>query len=272
MAPIEPGTTDEQFITLWLHGRSPNTLRAYREDIRRFLAFVGKSIRSIYLTDVQRYVDSLTGSATSKRRRILVAKSMLSFAFKMGYTLFNVGAAVRMPKAEKRVSERILTEEQVVALLEAVKDNPRDHALIRLLYNGGMRVAECVGLRWRNLNDGTASIQGKGTKTRVVRISPGLWSELMAIKETAINAGPDDFVFPIGTWNAWARVKRAAEKAGLQERVSPHYLRHSHATHALHRGADLATVRDTLGHESIVTTSVYLHARPDKSSGDYLIA
>jgi site-specific recombinase XerD len=71
-------------------------------------------------------------------------------------------------------------------------------------------------------------------------------------------------------WNAWARVRRAARKAGLEAVVSPHFLRHSHGTHALRRGADLATVRETLGHASLATTGRYLHARPEKSSGDYL--
>ncbi len=155
------------------------------------------------------------------------------------------------------------------ALLEAVADQPRDHALIRLLYNGGLRVSELVTLRWRNLVDGVANITGKGGKTRVVRLSRGTWDELAALRSA--EAIGEDFVFPMSAVNAWKRVKRAAQLAGVTDvPVSPHFLRHSHGTHALRRGADLATVRDTLGHASIATTSRYLHARPEKSSGDYL--
>ena len=73
-----------------------------------------------------------------------------------------------------------------------------------------------------------------------------------------------------GRATAWDRVRRAARKAGLEALVSPHFLRHSRGTHALHCGADLATVRETLGHASLSTTGRYLHARPEKSSGDYL--
>jgi integrase len=80
----------------------------------------------------------------------------------------------------------------------------------------------------------------------------------------------DDRVFPMTVWNAWDRVRRAARTAGLEALVSPHFLRHAHGTHALRRGADLATVRETLGHASLSTTGRYLHARPEKSSGDYL--
>ena len=103
---------------------------------------------------------------------------------------------------------------------------------------------------------------GKGGKTRVVRLSRGTWAELQALR-TDETIG-EDFVFPMSAVNAWKRVKRAARLAGISELpVSPHFLRHSHGTHALRRGADLATVRDTLGHASIATTSRYLHARPE---------
>jgi site-specific recombinase XerD len=125
-------------------------------------------------------------------------------------------------------------------------------------YNGGLRVSELVTLRWRNLVEGVANVTGKGGKTRVVRLSRGPGTELQALR-TAETIG-EDFVFPMSAVNAW---KRAARLAGISEvPVSPHFLRHSHGTHALRRGADLATVRDTLGHASIATTSRYLHARP----------
>jgi site-specific recombinase XerD len=120
---------------------------------------------------------------------------------------------------------------------------------IRLLYNGGLRVSELVTLRWRNLVDGVANITGEGGKTRVMRLSRGTWVSLPRC----------------------AAPKRSARLAGITDvPVSPHFLRQSLGTHALRRGADLGTVRETLGHASIATTSRYLHARPAKSSGGYL--
>jgi integrase/recombinase XerD len=254
---------------LWLHGKSPNTIRAYGDDVAAFRRFTGKPLRATYLSDLQRYADSLVGAPATRGRRLKTLKSLLSFATRMGYLPFNAGAAIHGPALEQKLAERILSERQVFALLEAVEDRPRDHALIRLLYNGGLRVSELVTLRWRNLVEGVANVTGKGGKTRVVRLSRGTWAELQALR-TDETIG-EDCVFPMSAVNAWKRVKRAARLAGISEvPVSPHFLRHSHGTHALRRGADLATVRDTLGHASIATTSRYLHARPEKSSGDYL--
>jgi integrase/recombinase XerD len=264
-----PDTTDAELVALWLHGKSPNTIRAYGDDVAAFRRFTGKPLRATYLSDLQRYADSLVGAPATRGRRLKTLKSLLSFATRMGYLPFNAGAAIHGPALEQKLAERILSERQVFALLEAVEDRPRDHALIRLLYNGGLRVSELVTLRWRNLVDGVANVTGKGGKTRVVRLSRGTWAELQALR-TDETIG-EDFVFPMSAVNAWKRVKRAARLAGMGEiPVSPHFLRHSHGTHALRRGADLATVRDTLGHASIATTSRYLHARPEKSSGDYL--
>jgi integrase/recombinase XerD len=267
--PIPPDTTDAELVALWLHGKSPHAVRAYGDDVAAFRRFTGKPLRATYLSDLQRYADSLVGAPATRGRRLKTLKSLLSFATRMGYLPFNAGAAIHGPALEQKLAERILSERQVFALLEAVEDRPRDHALIRLLYNGGLRVSELVTLRWRNLVEGVANVTGKGGKTRVVRLSRGTWAELQA-QRTDETVG-EDVVFPMSAVNAWKRVKRAARLAGITEvPVSPHFLRHSHGTHALRRGADLATVRDTLGHASIATTSRYLHARPDKSSGDYL--
>jgi integrase/recombinase XerD len=266
--PIPPSTTDDELVALWLHGKSPHTIRAYAEDIAAYRVVTGKTLRTTYLSDLQKYADSLHGGLATRARRLKALKSLLSFAAKLGYLPFNVGAAIRGPKVGNKLAERILTEDQVAAMLEAVEEHPRDHALIRLLYNGGLRVSELVGLQWRNLVDGVANVAGKGGKTRVVRLSRGVWAELQALRGE--EADGDDRVFPMTACNAWKRVKRAAQSAGIEAAVSPHFLRHSHGTHALRRGADLATVRDTLGHESIATTGRYLHARPEKSSGDYL--
>jgi hypothetical protein len=99
--PIPPDATEQQLIGLWLHGKSPNTIRAYRRDIAAFRAFIGKPIRLAYLGDLQRYADALSGSPASCARRLLVVKSLLSFAARMGFTPFNIGAAIRAATARR---------------------------------------------------------------------------------------------------------------------------------------------------------------------------
>jgi integrase len=93
----------------------------------------------------------------------------------MGYTPFNVGAAIRPPRPDDRLAERILHERQVFALLDAVADHPRDHALIRLLYNGGLRVSEAVALRWRNLVEAspTSAVRRPTTESCGSHAGPG---------------------------------------------------------------------------------------------------
>ena len=180
--PIPPDTTDAELVALWLHGKSPHTIRAYGDDVAAFRRFTGKPLRATHLSDLQRYADSLVGAPATRGGRLKTLKSLLSFATRMGYLPFNAGAAIHGPALEQKLAERILSERQVFALLEAVEDRPRDHALIRLLYNGGLRVSELVTLRWRNLVEGVASVTGKGGKTRVVRLSRGTWAELQALR------------------------------------------------------------------------------------------
>ncbi len=115
---------------------------------------------------------------------------------------------------------------------------------------------------------------GKGGKTRHVLLSAATWAELVTLR----NGGdPDSPVFPsrrggghLDPSAAWRIVRKAAARAGIDGNVSPHWLRHAHASHALERGAPVALVRDTLGHASVSTTNGYLHARPNDSSARYL--
>jgi integrase/recombinase XerD len=114
---------------------------------------------------------------------------------------------------------------------------------------------------------------GKGGKTRSILIPQQTWNALMKIKRTSCDEEP---VFRsrkkghLTTCQIWRIVKAAAKKAGLKDTVSCHWLRHSHASHALDRRAPIHLVQATLGHASIATTGKYLHARPSDSSGNYL--
>lgn len=264
--------TDDQLVQLWLHGRSVHTIRGYRRAIEGFRTFVDKPLRAVRLADLQAYADTLAGAASSRAQSVAAIKSLLSFAARLGVTPFNVGAALRKPPSRDTLPDRIIEESDVQAMLAGTKG--RDHALIRLAYAGGFRVSELVAIRWSDLaaaSDGTmfVTVFGKGGKTRTVRISAATAKVLRALRG---DAPANAYVFPgrngaLDPSQVWRIVRAAARLAGIDKAVSPHFMRHAHASHALDRGAKLTTIRDTLGHSSIAVTDRYAHARPNESSG-----
>jgi len=123
-------------------------------------------------------------------------------------------------------------------------------------------------------NAGQVTVWGKGGKTRTVLLSQETWAELRALKGEAALDAP---VFPsrkgkghLDQSQVHRIVQAAAVRAGIEAPVSPHWLRHAHASHALDRGAPIHLVQATLGHASVATTAKYLHARPEDSSARYL--
>ena len=303
-------TADERLIGLWLHGKAPLTQRLYRRHITLFTAFVGSPLGEVTLDDVQAFETSLASRAPSTRTLILAGlKSLLSFGHRTGLLRVNVGAALRLHRPTDDLAERILTEPEVHRLLAAPGD-PRDRALLRLAYAAALRVSELVSLRWRNLQDrdgggGQVTVIGKGQKRRYVLVRPSVWAELRALAapspspdpgpeaRDAVNAArrtgiriearlpdgspnPDSPVFRsrkggfLSPMQVWRVIRRAASTAGISGNISPHWLRHAHASHALDRGAPIHLVRDGLGHANLSTTSRYAHARPNEHSEKFL--
>ncbi len=110
--------TDEQLLRLWLHGRPATTTRAYSADVDRFRAFVGKSLQSVTVGDVQAFSDSLDSlSDASRARKLSAVKSLLSFGHHIGYLPFDVGRPVRLPRLKDTIAERILPEDTVLAMI-----------------------------------------------------------------------------------------------------------------------------------------------------------
>jgi integrase/recombinase XerD len=264
-------------LRLWLHGRSRHTVRAYEADARTFLAHAGRPLRAATVGDVQSFGAALAHlSPAARARRLSAVKSLLAYAHRLGYLPFDVGAPVRLPPVKAALAERIVEPEAVHRLL-ALEADARNHALLRLLYLGGLRVSEACALRWRDLaprdDAGQVTVFGKGGRTRVVLLPAGVWRELSALRGSA---GQDDPVFRsakgghLDPSQVHRVVKAAATRAGLPPGLSAHWLRHAHASHALDRGAPVSLVQATLGHASVATTGRYLHARPNDSSARYL--
>jgi integrase/recombinase XerD len=272
---------DQELIEVWLHGRSPHTQRAYRADIERFRSSLGKPLFYATLLDLQHFADSLTDLAPASRYRMLSAvKSLLAFGHRMGYLPLDVGRALRLPGVRNRLNERILSEADLHRILN-LEPNPRNRAVLTLLYASGVRVGELCGLSWRDLqpsgDSGQITVWGKGSVTRSVQLPAAVWKLLTELRSA--DAGADGPVFVSRKKRGSGRlqplavlriVRAAARRAGIALPVSPHWLRHAHASHALDRGAPIHLVQATLGHANINTTGRYLHARPKESSSGFL--
>jgi integrase/recombinase XerD len=275
---VPADTTDTQLVELWLHGKSSHTQRAYRADGERFLTYVARPLRAVTLADLQAYADSLSGAPATRIRALSAVKSLLAFGQRTGYLMLNVGAALKLPPNKDRLAERILDEADVHTLL-AREPGRRNRVLLRLLYRAGLRVSEIAGLCWRDAyprddDGGQVTVFGKGGKTRTVLLPADVWRDLASLRG---DAPLDEPVFRsrrgrhLDPSAIFRIVRHAAERAELEvgSKVSPHWLRHAHATHALERGAPIHLVQATLGHASVATTGRYLHARPTDSSARY---
>jgi integrase/recombinase XerD len=150
--------------------------------------------------------------------------------------------------------------------------------MLRALYLAGLRASELCGLEWRHLaareDGGQLSVVGKGSKQRTVLIPAELYGDLAMLRPDDAKDAAPIFTTATGrrmTIRALLRVvKAAAAAAGLSDRVSCHWLRHGHASHALDAGAAIQLVRDTMGHASLATTNQYAHARPNDGSARFL--
>jgi integrase/recombinase XerD len=273
-------TNDVHLINLWLHGRSPGTQKVYQIDIQRFLKFVrNKSLHQMTLGDIQAFADSLVAEglkATTQHRILAALKSLFSFGHKLGYLPYDIARPLKTPKFKDTLAERILSETEVQRII-GMETNERNQLLLRILYAGGIRVAELSKLAWNDLqereNGGQMVVYGKGQKTHTVLIPNPLWNDLIQFRQNAIETDP---VFKsrkggkLHPSQILRIVRKATRRAGIKKQVSPHWFRHAHASHALDHGAPIHLVQSTLSHSSIATTGKYTHARPNESSSTYL--
>ena len=285
-----PGTIDDYLTCLHVErGLAPATIRAYRADLADFAA--SRDVSRDWATSADAAVGYLAARSrrgrradpglapSSLRRRAAALKGFYRFAYGEGLILFDVAAHLDLPRPSRLLPET-LTQDEVGRLLEAAGgDQPgteRDRALLELLYAAGLRISEAVGLDREDLSVDGAFVRviGKGDKERLVPVGDvaldelarwmaGPRERLLALGHMSPLRGGPIFIGDRGRrlarQQAWAAVKRAAAGAGLADRVSPHTLRHSFATHLLEGGADLRIVQELLGHASISTTQLYTH-------------
>lgn len=252
------------------------------------MSSTGLTLRTLKVEDLSTWKTELTGAPSTKATSMAVIKSLLGYGYRTGYLTFNVAVAVKTPKIAPDPDARSLTEMQVAAMVhearkslshEERRPRPRprylDAARRRLhlilwAYYSGCRVAEVVSARWEDLHvrtdgDYNLSVLGKGRKRRTVPMPKRVVEEI-AGGPLEGKSGP---VFPVGPHQIQAVITALAEQAGIDLGVSPHWLRHAHASHAVDRGAPIHTVQGSLGHSSLSTTGRYLHRGQD-GAGRYL--
>ena len=228
--------------------------------VREFLAYL--------------YAQNYTKSTTA--RKLATLRSFYKFLIRRGVVSANPLSTIRTPKQEKRLP-KCLDLEQVQKLLEAPGDNDilsaRDKAMLEVLYSSGIRVSELVELEMADmdLTEGVLRVKGKGRKERLTPIGSQAiravqrYFELRSIDMRSQQGTHGTRVFlnkhgePLSTRSVRRKLDKYLVSAGLDPGISPHTLRHSFATHLLNNGADLRSVQELLGHQSLSTTQIYTH-------------
>ena len=267
-------------------GAAANTLSAYQRDIARYVQFLSSrgvdDPAAVVESDVTEFLASLRQgaperpslSASSAARTLVAVRGLHRFLALEGATQTDPAAGVAPPTVPKRLPKAISVND-VETLLSAASlgDTPaamRDRAILEVLYGSGARISEAVGLDLDDIDieDGSVRLFGKGSKERVVPL--GSYAQ-QAVKAYTVRARPIMVLKGKGTpalflnqrggrlsrQGAWATIHAAAERAHLGDRVTPHTLRHSFATHLLDGGADIRVVQELLGHASVTTTQIY---------------
>ncbi len=271
-------------------GAAANTIAAYKRDLLKYLNWnlnnPSGTIKEYALT-----ISNL--SPASLERNFSAIRSFHRF-LKQEFNISDptdelpeTGKKQRLPKA--------LSIEEVAKLIDSAKDASswitlRDYLLLELLYSTGARVSEVIGI---NLNDVSESIvsgqniwtlklRGKGGKERIVPLGSfakgALDDYLVRCRPSLMKKATENALLlnvrgsRLSRVSAWEIVKKAAEKSGLESRVTPHIFRHSYATHLLDGGADIRVVQELLGHASVTTTQIYTLITIDKVRESYRLA
>ena len=261
-------------------GASRNTLSAYRRDLTDFTQFLNdqrRSLRRAGPDDIVGYVERLRTRGlrpASVARRISALRGLYKHLVREGALRRDPTEHLEAPR-RTRALPRTLSRDAVAALVESPDltgpRGVRDRAVLELLYATGMRASECLGLTLDdvNLRAGYVVCTGKGQKQRLVPVGGeaaqwvGRYLRDIRPLYTRVRDSGRLFVNPRGgrlsRQSLWTIVRHAAARAGLRQRISPHVLRHSFASHLLEGGADLRSIQAMLGHADIATTQIYTH-------------
>lgn len=293
MTPDDPTTPDlevERYLLLLAGQRSPRTVDAYARDLAAVAAFLEAPVGTATASDLERWVAGMRAAGLAPStiaRRIAAVRSYFRHQMLLGVRHDNPAAEVTTPRRIRKLP-RTLSPAESERLIEAANGTTpramRDRALVELMYGAGLRVSETVGLARTSVDIDARIVRviGKGDKERIVPLGrPAAESirRYLALGRPHLDRRHRRDLFLNARGGALTRagafliLRKLAAKAGLEpERVHPHLLRHSFATHLLEGGADLRSVQEMLGHADLSTTERYTHVSDRRRRETYFAA
>jgi integrase/recombinase XerD len=254
-------------------GRSEKTLASYASDLHLADSAIGGGLMNATESDIQNYLSALPDKASSIARKASALRGFYKFLMLEKIITTNPTANLELPK-RNRALPKFLTVEEIELLISSagdIRNSLRLRAMIELLYASGLRVSELCELPMSGILGNKLLIHGKGAKERLVPMHD---AAIHALNKWIDARGDTDskYVFPSNgktghiTRDGFFKIlKKCAVLSGIDpNRVSPHVLRHSFASHLLAGGANLRAIQTMLGHEDISTTQIYTHVMPEK--------
>jgi integrase/recombinase XerD len=254
-------------------GRSEKTLASYASDLHLADSAIGGGLMNATESDIQNYLSALPDKASSIARKASALRGFYKFLMLEKIITANPTANLELPK-RNRALPKFLTVEEIELLISSagdIRNSLRLRAMIELLYASGLRVSELCELPMSGILGNKLLIHGKGAKERLVPMHD---AAIHALNKWIDARGDTDskYVFPSNgktghiTRDGFFKIlKKCAVLSGIDpNRVSPHVLRHSFASHLLAGGANLRAIQTMLGHEDISTTQIYTHVMPEK--------
>ncbi len=272
-------------------GLSLNTLRAYSKDIEEFKKFLKENhvnlekideVKSSTITSFLKELHRRGLSPSSVSRKLSCVRHFFKFCLKKGFITRDITKGIPNPK-QKLTYPKILNVDQVVSLLDHKTEDSlptiRDLAILELIYGSGLRVSEAVGLNIGDvdLENMTVRVFGKGRKERIIPLTSKAKERLNVYLKVRETLRPKKGEKALFLGNRGKRLNRRQvyrlldrlSREVLPQRISPHILRHSFATHLLEEGADLRSVQELLGHSRVSTTQRYTHLSLSKVAEIY---
>lgn len=272
-------------------GYSPHTVSAYQNDLTQFLQFLEQekifSLDQVNKSTLRSFLGNSLQEGYSKKtvaRKVASLRSFFRFLHRRNVIHSNPTLTLLSPKVERRLPT-VLDEATMKRVVESpdptVEHSKRDAAILELFYSTGIRLSELIGIKISDIDFArkTLKVQGKGKKQRILPLGSKAIEALerylheeRVVRRLESRAAPlfvtdrGEPMYPVAVYRI---VRKYLDRVSEAEKKSPHVLRHSFATHLLNRGADLAAVRELLGHESLSTTQIYTHVSTERMKKAY---